>query len=104
MCRARTEPVEERVVRLFIIALAALGLSTASAGAAEQFVPDGHTYAPGNEQLPPLNSPQDLRNGQADIYQSEIYRHQLERAIHEAEMRRLESHEMQGGTAFTPRY
>ncbi len=91
-------------MRLFYIVLAAVTALATSAGAVEQFVPKGHTYAPGDEQLPALNSQQDRINGQADIFESEIYRVQRERAIHEAEIRRLELHEMQGGNAFEPRY
>ena len=91
-------------MRLYLIVFAALSLSVTSAGAVEEFIPKGHTYAPGQERLPTLNSWQDRVNGQADIYETEIYRIQRERAIHEAEIRRMELHEMQGGNAFQPRF
>ena len=81
-----------------------VALSATSVLAVETFVPKGHSYAPGYERLPALNSAQDRRNGQADIYEAEIYRVYRERAIHEAEMLRLEQHDMSGGTDFEPRY
>ncbi len=84
--------------------VAATVISTGGALAVDQFVPKGHSYAPGAERLPPLNSTADRINGQADIYEAEIYRIYRERAIHEAEMYRLENHDMRGGTDLEPRY
>jgi hypothetical protein len=78
--------------------------TASAAGAVDTFVPKGHTYAPGAERLPALNSPQDRRNAQTDIYESEIYRIYRERALHEAEMLRLEQHDMKGGMELQPRY
>ena len=78
--------------------------TAANAGAVDTFVPKGHTYAPDTERLPPLNSAQDRRNAQTDIYESEIYRTYRERALHEAEMLRLEQHDMRGGMSLQPRY
>lgn len=44
-------------------------------------IPSGHSYSPKHQRLPRLNSRQDRINGQADIYQSEIYRSQRDTAV-----------------------
>jgi hypothetical protein len=42
------------------------------------FVPSGHTYAPNRERLPYPNSRLGRLQAEADIYETEIYRRQLE--------------------------
>ena len=43
------------------------------AGAYENFIPLGHSYAPGDSVLPPLNSRKDRVNAQVDIFESDVY-------------------------------
>lgn len=83
------------------VMVATTGVSVAGTG---KYIPKGHAYSPGNENLPTFNSQRGKISNQADIYESEIYRVQRERAIHDAEMRRLIEHDLTGGTDFEPRY
>ena len=92
------------VLAYCVIGLAVAEIVAPGAGAAEKFVPQGHTYSPDKDRLPLLNSYQDRVNSQADIYEAEIYRIQRERAIQDAEMRRHIQHELGGGAEFQPRY
>ena len=93
-----------------ILACCLLGLAAVTAASPEtvaaekKFVPQGHTYSPDKDRLPLLNSYQDRINSQADIYESEIYRIQRERAIQDAEIQRHILHDMRGGNTFRPRY
>lgn len=82
----------------------AMSAISVEVSAGEKFVPQGHTYSPDKDRLPLLNSYQDRINSQADIYESEIYRVQRERAIQDAEIQRHILHEMDGGANFQPRY
>ena len=47
------------------------------AQAYENFIPLGHAYSLENTQLPPLNSAQSQFTSQVDIYQTEIYKREL---------------------------
>ncbi|MBI2718955.1 MAG: hypothetical protein HY245_00835 [Rhizobiales bacterium] len=60
----------------FALLIAAAALWPAAAQAYENFIPLGQSYAIGQNQLPPLNSPKDQFNTQVDIYQSEVYMRQ----------------------------
>jgi len=78
---------------------------TAGGALAEQkFVPQGHSYGPGNDKLPPLNSYQDRITGQTDIYQTEIYNYHRDKAIWQADMDRLIQHDFAPGVHSQPRY
>ncbi len=87
-----------------LLGMAAVAVAPANSYAEQKFVPQGHTYSPDQNRLPLLNSRRDRVNSQADIYESEIYRIQRERAILEAEMTRHIQHDFSGGANFEPRY
>ena len=72
--------------------------------AVENFVPNGHTYGPGSGPLPYLNSPQDKINGQADIYQTEIWKKQIERKLFDSRMQRFINHDLSSGSFDRPTY
>ena len=59
-----------------VVTAAALMFAAAPAHAYENFIPLGHNYAPGENELPRLDSDQDRVNSQVDIYESEIYNRQ----------------------------
>ena len=65
------------------------------------YLPQGHSYAPGEEQLPPINSAESYFNTQVDILQTEIYRRQYEQSMFESEMSR---HDLRGGPLLGPNY
>lgn len=65
------------------------------------FMPEGHTYAPGEERLPPINSAESYFNTQVDILQTEIYRRNYEQSMFESEMSR---HDLRGGPLLGPNY
>ncbi len=92
------------VLACCLMGLATMAATSPAAVAAEKFVPQGHTYSPDQDRLPLLNSYQDRINSQADIYESEIYRIQRERAIQDAEIQRHIQHDLSGGSTFQPRY
>jgi len=69
-------------------------VGVAAVAADERFVPQGHSYAPGHERLPPLNSPPDRLNARADEFQSEIDRRQREEMRQRAELRRFLDHDL----------
>lgn len=56
-----------------VVFAAALGASIGPAVAYENFIPLGQNYATGENELPPLNSPEARFNSQVDIYESDIY-------------------------------
>jgi hypothetical protein len=76
----------------------------AIAQAAENFVPMGLGYSPERQELPPLNSPLDELNAQADIYESEINRVQRERAIQGTELSRHQDLILETDPVLTPEY
>lgn len=80
-----------------------LGLA-AAAQAAENFVPMGLGYSPERQELPPLNSPLDELNAQADVYESEIHRIQRERAIQATELARHRDLNLDTDPVLTPEY
>lgn len=63
----------------------------APAMAAENFIPRGHAYGPGQERLPPLNSRRDRINAQADIREAEIQRSNREVRILFEQMRQQDN-------------
>ena len=70
------------------------------------WLPQGHLYAPGDERLPPLDSPQAQFESQVDVRQTEIYRRQYDRRLFEAEMFRddLRAGPFTGPNFMAPRY
>jgi hypothetical protein len=75
--------------RGLMLGLLVVGLGAAPALAVENFIPQGHVYAPGEEMLPPLNSPEDRVNLGADLLQSEIYAQQHQRQLFNSELNRF---------------
>ena len=71
------------------MALAILVAVPIQASAAENFIVRGHSYAPGDDQLPPLNSERDDVNLQTDILESEIYITQRQRKLFDSELSRF---------------
>jgi hypothetical protein len=64
-------------------------LNVAPAPAVENFIPQGHTYGPGQELLPSLNSTEDRINLGADLLQTEIYVEQRQRQQFNSELNRF---------------
>lgn len=91
------------VVRTAVLAGLA-GLLAGPLGAAENFVPMGLGYSPERQELPPLNSPLDELNAQADVYESEINRIQRERAIQATEFSRIQDLNLETDPVLTPEY
>lgn len=56
---------------------AALALCPLPAMAEESFIPMGHAFALGENEVPPLGSEQDQINAQTDIYETEVFRREL---------------------------
>ncbi len=85
-------------------ALTGLVMSAGIGLAAENFIPSGHLYAPYAGPLPPLNSPQDRINAQADVYQSQIWHSQVEQKQFESDWQRLLNRNMSPGRHDSPLY
>ncbi len=66
---------------------------SATANAAEYFVPQGHSYAPNNERMPLLNSRRDHVNARAAEIETEIYRRQLRQRRQLERMNAFEDHQ-----------
>lgn len=66
-----------RFVFVLIVGTVSFGLSV-PAFAYENYIPLGAGYATGNNVLPDLNSDEQALTVQTDIYESELYRKQLE--------------------------
>ncbi|MGI9413990.1 MAG: hypothetical protein ACR2PM_09990 [Hyphomicrobiales bacterium] len=64
-----------------------IAMLSAPVQAAENFIPRGHAYGPGQDYLPPLNSKRDRINAQADIREAEIQRVNRETRIMFEQMR-----------------
>ena len=62
---------------VLIVGATCMGLSSPSF-AYEKFIPLGAGYATGKNVLPELNSEEQALTAQTDIYESELYRKQLE--------------------------
>ena len=61
-------------MRLGFVVLILAGIAWPHAAMAyENFIPLGQNYAPGDDQLPPLNSAADRFNAQVDVYETDIY-------------------------------
>ena len=88
-------------IAVSILALVALG---ATAMAAENFVPRGHSYAPDTPLLPDANSAEDLLNQKVDLYEAQLYVKQREQKIWESQQNRFRfAQELDGGN-FNPEY
>ena len=68
---------------------AALVLSSVPAMAVENFIPQGHAYAPGEDGVPPIGSEQDRMNAQTDVYETEAYFRALRLKQNETRLNRL---------------
>lgn len=66
-----------------------LPLSASSAWAYEKFIPLGHSYAPDQAELPPLNSEVDRMNAQVDILESSIYQRERSSKQFQSDMNRF---------------
>ena len=80
-------------MRFLILGCAVLALSAAPALAAENFIPLGQNYAPGDDTLPPIGSEQDQVNAQTDIYQTEAYHRALREKQMESRIQQLSDQE-----------
>jgi hypothetical protein len=67
------------------------------AQAYENFIPLGHAYSLENTQLPPLNSAQSQFTSQVDIYQTEIYKRELNAKKFQTEIDQFQSHQHRNG-------
>jgi hypothetical protein len=73
-----------------MVLILSLGFLAGSGQAAENFIPRGHSYQPGEETLPPINSEQDRINLQTDLYESELYVRQRQQKVFESRMNRFQ--------------
>jgi hypothetical protein len=87
-----------------VVLFAGLLSWSGAAMAAENFVPMGLGYSPERQELPPLNSPLDQLNAQADVYESEINRVQRERALKATELSRHQDLDLDTDPVLTPDY
>ena len=87
-----------------VLAAGAAFAATSQVSAAEKFIPKGHSYAPGHERIPALNSYADRINNRADVYESEIYRKQRQRAVQRTQMQQMLSRDLNGQPSFGPSY
>ncbi len=81
--------------KLIVAGAGALALTLsvpAALNAAEYFVPQGHSYSPGNERLPALNSRRDRIQARTDEIEAEIYRRQLEQRRFIEQLNSFEDH------------
>jgi hypothetical protein len=90
--------------RAVLLASALLSAATAEASAVENFIPRGHSYAPGEGQLPPLNSERDQLNNQTDSLQSEIYVKEFQRKQLDSELSRFINEQNLAEPDYLPRY
>jgi hypothetical protein len=72
-----------------ICGMVLMALSAAPALAVENFIPQGHAYAPDNQMLPRLNSSEDRVNLETDLIETEIYRVQRQRQLFNSELNRF---------------
>jgi hypothetical protein len=87
-----------------VAVIVGLSLATTVAVAAENFIPQGHGYQPGNEVLPPLNSDQDRITLGTDIYESELYVKQRRQKVFESRMNRFQFEQEFNGINNDPEY
>lgn len=67
--------------------------SAAQVNAEGKFVPQGHSYAPGDERIPLLNSNRDRINARAAEIETEIYRRQLDQRRRLERLNAFEDHQ-----------
>ena len=92
-------------MRSMVFAICAtLLVAAAPAGAAENFIPKGHLYAPDSGGLPPLNSGSDDINNRTDAYEAEIYVFNREQKVFESQLNRFFEEQQPGGGDFSPDY
>jgi len=91
--------LKKHVSGLLVALIAGVG-SFAVSHAAEQFVPQGYLYGPGNDQLPPLNSEQDRVDAMAAVRQTEIYNSQYRERRFLENMNRLDDHDFSTPNSF----
>ena len=75
---------------VFIVCVICFGLSV-PAMAYENFIPLGAGYSTDVSSLPALNSQSQAITAQADIYETELYRKQLEQRQHDSYITRFSS-------------
>ena len=83
---------------------AALLAAAIPAGAAENFIPKGHLYAPDSGGLPPLNSDNDDINNRTDAYEAQIYVFNREQKVFESQLNRFFEEQQPDGGDFSPDY
>jgi hypothetical protein len=67
-----------------------LGIIATASQAAENFIPRGHSFQPGDSTLPPLNSDQDRIDLQTDLYEAELYVKQRRQKVFESRLNRFQ--------------
>jgi hypothetical protein len=92
------------MMRFLCAALISLAISSGMALAAENFIPQGHSYSPSNELLPPLNSREDQINRNTDLLETEIYVEQRQQKQFESQMNRFIYDQEPGGANDLPDY
>lgn len=87
-----------------IVAAGCVACLGGSAQAAENYVSRGHSYAPGSEALPPLNSARDRLDLDTDILEADIYVKQREQKVFESLMNRFSFQQEIDSTDLSPEY
>jgi hypothetical protein len=70
----------------------------------DRFVPKGHSYDSSNRGLPTLNSYEDQTNNRADVYETEIYKKQRDRAFWDSWVDSTHGTYLGAEPQLTPRY
>jgi hypothetical protein len=70
----------------------------------KRFIPEGHSYDGSNRKLPPLNSNEDQTTNRADLFETEIYKAQRDRAFWDTWVNSTHGTYLDGQTRLTPDY
>lgn len=93
--RKKTSPIKQRLLALTVLGAFSLIMTDTSTAFAQQgktFAPSGHTYAPNDQRIPHPNSRRSRLQADADVYETEIYRRQLEQSKFQERFQRFNDH------------
>lgn len=91
----KTSPIKRRLLALAVLGAFSLimtDIPTATAQQAKTFAPSGHSYAPNDQRVPHPNSRRSRLQADADVYETEIYRRQLEQSKFQERFKRFNDH------------
>ncbi len=92
-----------RILALAAVLALGTGLWTSTDAVAQErtFIPLGHAYKPGSSRLPHPNSRLGRLEAQTDIYETEIYRRQLEDSRSQERFKRFIDHDFFAGQSYS---